>query len=511
MLNFKITLLLFINLIILAIINCSIIKKEGDFLFAYFSDTVYGPITGNEYLQLNEKCMEWEIIIDSSGMDIWKSKFSNTVVVSFKGTSSIEDIKADLDIKYSNCNLIVNNDLWGGGGSGRGGGCGKIRNGFQEKYNEISLLLLSTIKKLDQQYDIYFTGHSLGGSTALLASLDYVTNHKDLNIIHSINCITFGQPSIGDFEFNKFANLKLDKFQYRRYININNIAQLNNNKTIEDPVVNFLSVPHPNNSPILLDCNNDCPNYSLGLHFLDLYKDKLYNDKYSKCNSNCNFLFQNPKITKKQVYHCPSSSESTIKGHFYPGSGFFTDKYSVCIFTNKDDFNKYEYSQNNICGGKSNILIDKTTNAMEFEMTVSGSDLFIIVENHNLFFSTSTLAFNISFISTIQVPQPPNNLTCKIISTNENSMDISVSFKSNNTISLIQPTMKYNIYLSEIGKDWIKYEFVEPLSKIELNEIIKNLKKDGLYSIVSTSDNGIESKTSNYCFVNGLDNKNKII
>ncbi|KAM9980767.1 hypothetical protein ACTFIY_003066 [Dictyostelium cf. discoideum] len=503
MLKIKIILLLFINLILLANINCSIINKDGDFLFAFFSDTVYGPITGNEYLQLDGKCMEWEIIIDSSGMDIWKSKFSNTVVVSFKGTSSIEDLKSDFDIKYSKCNLIVNSGL---------GGCGNIRNGFQEKYNEINSLLLSTIKKLDQQYDIYFTGHSLGGSIALLASLDYVTNHNDLNIIHTINCITFGQPSIGDSEFNKFANLKLNKFQYRRYININNVAELNNNKTIEDPIVNLLSAPHPNNnSPILLDCNNDCPNYSLGLHFLDLYKDKLYNDKYSKCNSNCNFLFQNPKITKKQIYHCPSSSKSTIKGNFNPGSGFFTDKYSVCIFKDKDDFNKYEYSQNNICGGgKSNILIDKSTNVMEFEIIVTGSDLFIIVENHNLFFSTSTLAFNISFISSIQAPEPPNNLTCKIISTNENSIDVSVSFKSNNTISLTQPTMKYNIYLSEIGKDWVKYEFVEPLAKIELNETLKNLKKDGLYSIVSTSDNGIESKTSNYCFINGLDNLNKI-
>ncbi|KAN0003144.1 hypothetical protein ACTFIZ_009288 [Dictyostelium cf. discoideum] len=505
MINFKITLLLFINLIIITT-NCSIINKDGDFLFAYFSDTVYGPITGNEYLQLNGECMEWEIIVDSSGMDIWKSKFSNTIVVSFKGTGGIEDLKTDLDIKYTKCNLMVN-----------GGGCGSIRNGFQEKYNEINSLLLSTITKLDQQYDIYFTGHSLGGSIALLASLDYVTNHKEVNnIIHSINCITFGQPSIGDVDFNKFANLKLNKFQYRRYININNNAELNNNKTIEDPIVNLLSAPHPNNnSPILLDCNNDCPNYSIGLHFLDLYKDKLYNDKYSNCNSNCNFLFQNPKITKKQIFHCPSSSKSTIKAHFNPGSGFFTDKYSVCLFTNKEDFNKYQYSQNDICGGgKSNILIDKTTNKMEFEKIVTGSDLFIIVENHNLFFSTSTLTFNISFISTIQTPQPPNNLTCKIISStsNQNLIDISIAFKSNNTLSLSQPTIKYNVYLSEVGKDWDKFEFVEPLSKIEINEIIKNIKKNALYSIVSTSDNGIESKTSNYCFINGLDinNINKI-
>ncbi|KAN0018273.1 hypothetical protein ACTFIU_010887 [Dictyostelium citrinum] len=505
MINFKITfLILFINIIITTI-NCSIINKDGDFIFAYFSDTVYGPITGNEYLQLNGECMEWEIIVDHSGMDIWKSKFSNTIIVSFKGTGSIEDLKTDFDIKYTPC-YLVNRDL---------GGCGMVHNGFQEKYYEIDSLLLSTIKKLDQQYDIYFTGHSLGGSIALLASLDYVTNHNEIKIIHSINCITFGQPSVGDADFNKFTNNKLNKFQYRRYININNNAELNNNKPIEDPVVNLFSPHPPNNSPILLNCEKDCPNLSLGLHFLDLYKDKLYNDHYSKCNSNCNYLFQNPKITKKQVYHCPSSSsKSTIKGYFNPGSGFFTDKYSVCLFTSKEDYNSYEYSQSNICGGKSNILIDKTTNVMEFEKIVSGSDLFIIVENHNLFFSTSTLNFNISFISTIQPPQPPIDLSCKVVSTttnNKDSMDISISFNSINSPSLAHPTIKYNVYISEVGKDWEKHEFVEPLSLTQVKEIIKNVNNKGLYSIVSTSDNGIESKTSNYCFINGVDINNKTL
>ncbi|KAN0044758.1 hypothetical protein ACTA71_006281 [Dictyostelium dimigraforme] len=500
MLNFKIVLLfLFINLIF-TIIDCSIINKDGDFIFAYFSDTVYGPITGNEYLQLNGECMEWEIIVDHSRMDIWKSKFSNTVIVSFKGTGNIEDLKSDIDLKYTRC-YLVNSDI---------GGCGMVHNGFQEKYYEIDSLLLSTIKKLDQQYDIYFTGHSLGGSVALLASLDYVTNHNEITLIHSINCVTFGQPSVGDQDFNRFANFKLNKFQYRRYININNNAELNN-KPLEDPITNFLS-PHPNNnSPILLDCDNDCPTLSFGLHFLDLYKDKLYDENYSKCNSNCNYLFQNPKISKKQVYHCPTASKSTIKGYFNPGSGFFSDKYSVCLFTSKDDFNKYEYSQSNICGGESNILIGKTSNTMEFEKIVTGSDLFIIVENHNFFFSTSTLNFNISFISTIQAPQPPNNLACNVISTNQNSMDISISFKSNNAPSLTHPTIKYNVYLSEVGKDWDKYEFTEPISLIQVKEIIKNVNKQGKYSIVSTSDNGIESKTSNYCFINGVDINNKTL
>ncbi|KAK5577123.1 hypothetical protein RB653_002061 [Dictyostelium firmibasis] len=459
---------------------------------------VYSPITGNEYMQLNGECLEWEIIVDHSRMDIWKSKFSNTIIVTFKGTGNIEDLKSDMDLKYTPC-FFVNSDL---------GGCGLVHNGFQEKYYEIDSLLLNTMKNLDQKYDIYFTGHSLGGSIALLASLDYVTNHNEINInFNSINCITFGQPSVGDQDFNKFVNFKLNKIQYRRYVNINNNAQLENRETMEDPVVNILS-PHPNNSPILLNCDNNCPALSFGLHFLDLYKDKLYNDSYSKCNSNCNYLFQSPKISKYQVYHCPSTSKSIIKGYFNNGNSYFSDKYSVCLFTGKDEYNNYAYSQNNICGGKvgkSNILIDKTTNSMEFEKTVTGSDLFIVVENHNLFFSTSTLNFNISFISTLETPQTPKDLSCKIVSNKQNSIDILVNFKSTNIPSLTQQTIKYNIYVSEVGKDWNKYEFIEPLSLKNVNEILKNVSKLGDYSIVSTSDNGIESKTSNYCFINSLD------
>ena len=95
---------------------------------------------------------------------------------------------------------------------------GSIHKGFKHIMNNIKEELFAVIVSLTKSHrgirKILFTGHSLGGSLALLASVEWrmaqLKNHSVPGL--EIVCTAFGTPLVGDLQFMKFfAALQLSK------------------------------------------------------------------------------------------------------------------------------------------------------------------------------------------------------------------------------------------------------------------------------------------------------------
>ena len=111
-------------------------------------------------------------------------------VLSFRGTEKEgKDIKTDIRFFKKNYQ-----------------GC-RIHKGFLKAYLSVKDDIDFETSALPSDYNLYITGHSLGGALACLATLFGDINPKKL--------VTFGQPRIG----NKSTAKELDGINYTRYVN----------------------------------------------------------------------------------------------------------------------------------------------------------------------------------------------------------------------------------------------------------------------------------------------------
>ena len=85
-----------------------------------------------------------------------------------------------------------------------------VHDGFLDQFNEVVYDIETNIKNYlssnKTKKKIVFTGHSLGGALATLASCYFAIVFRDA----SINCVTFGSPRVGCSNFtntfNKYCN-----------------------------------------------------------------------------------------------------------------------------------------------------------------------------------------------------------------------------------------------------------------------------------------------------------------
>jgi len=121
--------------------------------------------------------------------------FSNnsSLFVCFRGTSCLQDVKADLDISLLDINF--------------GSSTCKVHSGFYKQYISIADVLFKHILVNLHFNELIICGHSLGGALATLATLDLI--HKLPNC--NIQCITFGSPRVGNIDFVNLYNEKIKK------------------------------------------------------------------------------------------------------------------------------------------------------------------------------------------------------------------------------------------------------------------------------------------------------------
>lgn len=115
------------------------------------------------------------------------------VVVSFRGTQSIRNWVANVDITTDDCDdLPVSSDS----------DC-KIHSGFNEAYNQVKESMFTFIANASSTYPNYtlvVTGHSLGGAVGTIAAANLRAQGYPCDLY------TFGSPRVGNEDFVNFVN-----------------------------------------------------------------------------------------------------------------------------------------------------------------------------------------------------------------------------------------------------------------------------------------------------------------
>lgn len=117
-----------------------------------------------------------------------------SIFICFRGTSSIRD--AFTDLKLFQTNFILPNI--------------KVHRGFHKQFeslrDDINNHISDTILKNKNINTLCFTGHSLGGGLATIASIWFKYFYKHLNV----ECVTFGSPRCGNKNFVDFFQKNID-------------------------------------------------------------------------------------------------------------------------------------------------------------------------------------------------------------------------------------------------------------------------------------------------------------
>lgn len=138
-------------------------------------------------------------IWNSTGVDahvvVWVFNRSRTVVVTYRGTWSTKDLRADLKTRLVPAPRE-----------------GMVHAGFMKYYSSTKQWLQLVLADVGQKtgFDkIVFTGHSLGGAQATLAAAD-ATDLVNRTTVKKVTCITFGSPRVGDADFARAFNSAMD-------------------------------------------------------------------------------------------------------------------------------------------------------------------------------------------------------------------------------------------------------------------------------------------------------------
>ncbi len=131
---------------------------------------------------LNKMDLELVTTFDNGGTQAFlarrKSSQSDKVaVLAFRGTEKdLKDIRTDLNARFYKKDGA------------------RVHDGFRQAFALVRDDIAKELTSLDDQYDLYLTGHSLGGALAIVAA-------QELETESVAACYTFGSPRIGDYEF----------------------------------------------------------------------------------------------------------------------------------------------------------------------------------------------------------------------------------------------------------------------------------------------------------------------
>ena len=200
-------------------------------VFMQFSTAVYCPSTvTTKQWDCGVRCqgeLEGTVIDESiQDSDTQAAAFVATlpskkiIAAVFRGTQSVQSFIKDIQFLKTPPDFTVPDIEVGNA---------RIHSGFQSSYLNIRTQTQSSIQKLAKlypDYEIVFTGHSLGGAMASIAAVDFHVQTKGI-YDDRISVITFGQPRVGNEAWaNYYDSLPFSSRIFRVVKDADPIAQL---------------------------------------------------------------------------------------------------------------------------------------------------------------------------------------------------------------------------------------------------------------------------------------------
>lgn len=174
--------------------------KNINILMCVLSSLIY-KYYDNELI--NKTCNSWNLSEDNYNIYNIEDKkivfgifvIEKNIIVTFKGSSTFSDFLDDINFQHYDCPEDYT--------------LGTIHQGFYNRLFDIETVvngknvprckvIVDLLLKYPETYNVYLTGHSLGGG---LATAFY--NYLKKNIKNEIQLITFGSPRVGDSVFVK--------------------------------------------------------------------------------------------------------------------------------------------------------------------------------------------------------------------------------------------------------------------------------------------------------------------
>lgn len=172
---------------------------------------------------------------------IWINPKTGDILVGFRGTSSLAEAKVDATLGASPFK------------DGTGSITGSVYKGFGDAWEQISVQInkeIETLRENNYKSSIQFTGHSLGGALAELASVYYSGKYPDTLIFEtSVGAPTSGDKTFGDYARSRqnlhmtriiapgdpVANVKLPGMDHPEKVNVINVGTVKKSQlSVED-------------------------------------------------------------------------------------------------------------------------------------------------------------------------------------------------------------------------------------------------------------------------------------
>lgn len=150
------------------------------------------------------KLLETVIADETEALVANTSKF---VVVAFRGTTSREDARTDLQARFNMSDAEVDGRKFKV----------SVHSGFYHAFQRVQARIEELLANTDKEKPIYLTGHSLGGALALVASAALASSLGD----RIAAVYTFGAPRVGKRDFAEAV-----KAPHYRVINMGDIVPL---------------------------------------------------------------------------------------------------------------------------------------------------------------------------------------------------------------------------------------------------------------------------------------------
>ncbi|MGB3467469.1 MAG: hypothetical protein WBA74_19445 [Cyclobacteriaceae bacterium] len=144
-------------------------------------------------------------IIEAGDLLVISIIIDNQMFLAYRGSANSKNWFRDLQYSQIEARPVSKNYAHKGFVAGYNNIRGKIRQHLENQFSGGNLL------------GLHICGHSLGGALANLCALDMVNN--PISGVKLKECVTFGQPRVGNKKFAKECDKKIGKSQHKRYIN----------------------------------------------------------------------------------------------------------------------------------------------------------------------------------------------------------------------------------------------------------------------------------------------------